>query len=108
MLVVIKLMVCHAPLENCIVLKNVFLYLLLFTPIMEDCGFSFLKGPAYEEFLKAASDDNEFQFVAVSDIEAAKILFPDIKPTNNFLGLVKDEEERYTTYGKSIYSLFYV
>ncbi|CAK9324631.1 unnamed protein product [Citrullus colocynthis] len=63
--------------------------------------FEKFEGPAYEEFLKAASDDNEFQFVGVSDIEAAKILFPDIKPSNNFLGLVKDEEERYTIYDRS-------
>lgn len=62
--------------------------------------FYFLKGPAYEEFFKAASDDNEFQFVGVSDIEAAKVLFPDIKPSSNFLGLVKDEEERYSAYGE--------
>lgn len=62
--------------------------------------FYFLKGPGYEEFLKAASDDNEFQFVGVTNIEAAKILFPDIKPSNNFLGLVKDEEEKYTIYGE--------
>ncbi|XP_038895787.1 protein disulfide isomerase-like 1-6 [Benincasa hispida] len=60
--------------------------------------FEKFEGPAYEEFFKAASDDNEFQFVGVSDIEAATILFPDIKPSNNFLGLVKDEEERYTIY----------
>ncbi|KAG6581893.1 Protein disulfide isomerase-like 1-6, partial [Cucurbita argyrosperma subsp. sororia] len=60
--------------------------------------FEKFEGPAYEEFFKAASDDNEFQFVGVSDIEAAKVLFPDIKPSNNFLGLVKDEEERYSAY----------
>lgn len=64
---------------------------------------SFFKGPAYEEFFKAASDDNEFQFVEVSNAEVAKTLFPDIKPSNNFLGLVKEEQERYTIYGEFVW-----
>ncbi|XP_022153662.1 protein disulfide isomerase-like 1-6 [Momordica charantia] len=63
--------------------------------------FEKFEGPAYEEFFKAASDDNEFQFVEVSNAEVAKTLFPDIKPSNNFLGLVKEEQERYTIYDGS-------
>lgn len=56
----------------------------------------------YEEFIKAAASHNEIQFVEVNDIEVAKVLFPDIKPCNHFLGLVKSEMERYTAYGKLV------
>lgn len=59
------------------------------------------QGPDYEEFLSAAKSDNETQFVAVSQLELAKVLYPDIKPTGHFIGIVKSEPERYTAYGES-------
>lgn len=60
----------------------------------------FLQGPDYESFIKAATSDNEIQFVETSSIEVAKVLYPDIKATNLFLGIVKNEPERYTVYGE--------
>ncbi|KAJ4832071.1 Protein disulfide isomerase-like 1-5 [Turnera subulata] len=60
--------------------------------------FEKFEGPAYEEFVKAATTDNEIQFVEVSDNAVAKILFPDITDANQFMGLVKSEPERYTPY----------
>ncbi|KAL5576448.1 hypothetical protein UlMin_018147, partial [Ulmus minor] len=56
------------------------------------------EGPEYEEFVKAATADNEMQFIEVSNIEVAKVLFPKIESTNNFVGIVKNEPERYTAY----------
>ncbi|GKV16260.1 hypothetical protein SLEP1_g26928 [Rubroshorea leprosula] len=60
--------------------------------------FEKFEGPDYEEFVKAATSDNEIQFVAVNSIEVAKVFFPDIKANNLFLGIVKSEPERYTLY----------
>lgn len=60
------------------------------------------QGPEYEEFVKAATADNEIQFVEVSNIEVANVLFPNIEPTNLFLGIVKSEPERYTAYGELV------
>lgn len=60
----------------------------------------FSQGPDYEEFVKAATSDNEIQFVETSNSEVAKVLYPDIKAANHFLGLVKSEPERYTEFGK--------
>lgn len=48
--------------------------------------------------------DNEIQFVETSNAEIAKHLFPNFKPTNLFLGLVKSEPEKYTEYG--MFSIF--
>lgn len=59
-------------------------------------------GPDYEEFVKAATSDNEIQFVETSSSEIANILFPDINPTNLFLGLVKSEPEKFTTFEDAI------
>ncbi|KAK7325175.1 hypothetical protein VNO77_29310 [Canavalia gladiata] len=56
------------------------------------------EGPEYEEFLSAAKSDNETQFVEVSKIEVAQVMYPDIKPAGHFLGIVKSEPERYTAY----------
>lgn len=50
--------------------------------------------------MKAATADNELQFIEVSNTEVADVLFPKIKPTNKFLGVVKSEPERYTIYGE--------
>lgn len=44
--------------------------------------------------------DSEIQFVETKSDEAAKSLFPDIKPAKPFVGLVKSEPERYTSFGK--------
>uniref|UniRef100_A0A2P2MKQ9 protein disulfide-isomerase n=1 Tax=Rhizophora mucronata TaxID=61149 RepID=A0A2P2MKQ9_RHIMU len=60
--------------------------------------FEKFEGPAYEEFVKVATSDNELQFVELNDIAVAKTLFPDIKVTNHFIGIVKSEPERYTAY----------
>lgn len=60
--------------------------------------FDKFEGPEYEEFVSAAKSDNETQFVEVSKVELAQVLYPDIKPTGNFLGIVKSEPERYTAY----------
>ncbi|XP_010915826.1 protein disulfide isomerase-like 1-5 [Elaeis guineensis] len=57
--------------------------------------FENYEGTEYEEFVKAATTDNEIQFVETNDISVAKVLFPDIKPKKNFLGLVKSEPERF-------------
>ncbi|GAB4850202.1 protein disulfide isomerase-like [Ancistrocladus abbreviatus] len=60
--------------------------------------FEKFEGPEHQEFVKAALSDNETQFVETNSVEIAKLLFPDIKPTNLFLGLVKSEPERYTIF----------
>jgi protein disulfide-isomerase A1 len=54
----------------------------------------------HDEFVKAASLDNEIQFVETSSIDVAKLLFPNLKTNNVFVGLVKTEAEKYTSYGK--------
>ncbi|CAN1777777.1 Protein disulfide isomerase-like 1-5 [Linum perenne] len=61
--------------------------------------FEKFEGSDYEEFIKAAISDNEIQFVQVGDYVVAKVLFPDIKSTGKFIGLVKSEPEKYTAYG---------
>ncbi|KAI9126963.1 hypothetical protein K1719_001522 [Acacia pycnantha] len=55
-------------------------------------------GSDYEEFVKAKKVDNETQFVEVNKAELAKILFPDLKHSDLFLGIVKSEPKRYTAY----------
>lgn len=60
--------------------------------------FEKFEGPDYEEFIKSATSDNEIQFVETNNIDVAKVLFPDIKPFSPFIGLVKSEPERYTTF----------
>lgn len=81
---------------DCIFVWTVFIFLGL-------CVCSeIIQGPDYEEFVKAAAADNAIQFVGVSNIEVAKVLFPNVKPTNLFLGIVKSEPERYTSYGELV------
>lgn len=58
------------------------------------------QGPDYDEFVKAAITDNEIQFVETCTSQIANTLFPDVKSVNLFLGIVKSEPERYTSYGK--------
>ncbi|KAJ7951768.1 Protein disulfide isomerase like protein [Quillaja saponaria] len=60
--------------------------------------FQKYEGPEYEEFVDAAKSDSELQFVEVSNDEVAKVVFPDVQTTGLFLGIVKSEPERYTTY----------
>ncbi|KAJ4958068.1 hypothetical protein NE237_025179 [Protea cynaroides] len=60
--------------------------------------FEKFEGPEYEEFVKAASEDNEIQFVEVCNAEVAKVLFPDIAIKNLFLGFVKSEPEKYAKF----------
>ncbi|KAK1289767.1 Protein disulfide isomerase-like 1-5 [Acorus calamus] len=57
--------------------------------------FEDFKGPDYDEFLKAATADNEIQFVEASNLDVAEVLFPNIKPQKQFLGLAKNEPERF-------------
>lgn len=56
--------------------------------------------------MSAAKSDNETQFVEVSKVELARVLYPGIRPTDNFLGIVKSEPERYTAYGESFFATF--
>ncbi|XP_071901507.1 protein disulfide isomerase-like 1-6 [Coffea arabica] len=60
--------------------------------------FENFEGPDYEEFVKAATSDNEIQFIETSSPEIAKVLFPDARHTYPFLGLTKNEPERYSAY----------
>ena len=60
----------------------------------------YTQGPDYGEFVKAAISDNKIQFSETSNIDVATVLFPDIKDTKHFLGIVKSEPERYTPYGE--------
>ncbi|XP_050384509.1 protein disulfide isomerase-like 1-6 [Argentina anserina] len=60
--------------------------------------FEKFEGPNYDEFVKAATADNAIQFVEVSDSNVASVLFPNLKPANLFLGIVKSEAERYNVY----------
>lgn len=57
--------------------------------------FENYEGTEHEEFVKAATTDDEIQFVETNDITIAKILFPEIEPKRKFLGLVKSEPERF-------------
>lgn len=66
--------------------------------------FDNFEGSDYQEFLKAATSDNEFQFVETSSTEVAKALFPNANPTKNFLGLVKSEPEKYTAFDDLFYT----
>ncbi|CAH2036476.1 unnamed protein product [Thlaspi arvense] len=60
--------------------------------------FEKFEGSEYNEFVKAAKSDNEIQFVETSDSDVAKLLFPELKANNVFIGMVKTEAERYTAY----------
>ncbi|XVF74579.1 hypothetical protein PTKIN_Ptkin13bG0121000 [Pterospermum kingtungense] len=60
--------------------------------------FERFEGSDFEAFIKAATADNEIQFVETNSIEVAKALYPNIKASNLFLGIVKSEPERYTPY----------
>ncbi|CAA0837260.1 Protein disulfide isomerase-like 1-6 [Striga hermonthica] len=54
-------------------------------------------GPEYGEFTKAATADDEIQFVETSSTEVAEVLYPVGKLDKPFFGLVKSEPEKYTS-----------
>lgn len=54
----------------------------------------------YREFLNAATLNNEIQFAEVGDVEVAKVFWPKSIGGSPFVGLVKDDPERFTAYGK--------
>ncbi|XP_071731891.1 protein disulfide isomerase-like 1-6 isoform X1 [Rutidosis leptorrhynchoides] len=60
--------------------------------------FDKYEGPDYDEFVKASTTDNEIQFVETNNPQIASVLFPDFKFSKLFLGIVKSEPERYTSY----------
>lgn len=64
--------------------------------------FEKFEGSQYDEFIRAASSDNEIQFVETISVEVAKHLFPDMKSSYPFIGLVKSEPERFTTFEESV------
>ncbi|XBI35710.1 hypothetical protein VPH35_121365 [Triticum aestivum] len=57
--------------------------------------FKNYEGTDHEEFMKAATAENEVQFVETNDRNVAKILFPGIASEEQFLGLVKSEPEKF-------------
>lgn len=63
--------------------------------------FEKFEGHDYEEFVKAATANNEIQFVETSNVEVASVLFPDIGTRNRFLGLVKSDPEKYEIFEDS-------
>ncbi|KAI4331244.1 hypothetical protein MLD38_029448 [Melastoma candidum] len=56
------------------------------------------QGSDYEEFVKAATANNDIQFIEVNDLHSARVLYPDIQSSKSFLGIVKNEPEKYTSY----------
>lgn len=59
-----------------------------------------MQGVEYEQFVKAATSENEIQFVEANDINIAKLLFPDIGAEKQFIGLVKNESEKFEKFSK--------
>jgi protein disulfide-isomerase A1 len=66
----------------------------------------FWQGAEHEEFVKAATADNEVQFVETSDTSVAKVLFPGITSEEKFVGLVKSEPEKFEKFGKYFVHIF--
>lgn len=56
--------------------------------------FKTFEGIAYEEFVKAAIEDNDVQFVEVNKVEVATFLSPEINHLPYSLGLIKSEPEK--------------
>lgn len=56
--------------------------------------------------MKAATTDNEVQFVETSDTSVAKVLFPGITSVEKFVGLVKSEPEKFEKFGKYFVHMF--
>ncbi|KAI4976924.1 hypothetical protein ZWY2020_050531 [Hordeum vulgare] len=63
--------------------------------------FKDYEGADHEEFVKAATAENEVQFVETNDRNVAKILFPGIASEEQFLGLVKNEPEKFEKFDGS-------
>ena len=59
-----------------------------------------MQGVAYEEFVKAAMEDNDVQFVEVNKVEVATFLSPEISVLPCSLGLIKSEPEKSVLFGK--------
>ncbi|KAG9456091.1 hypothetical protein H6P81_000599 [Aristolochia fimbriata] len=59
--------------------------------------FKTFEGSSYNEFVKAATANNEIQFIVTSSPEVAGVLFPNLAK-DNFIGLVKKEPEQYAVY----------
>ncbi|XP_074361272.1 protein disulfide isomerase-like 1-5 isoform X1 [Apium graveolens] len=59
--------------------------------------FRVSEGPECEAFVKVATSDNEIQFAQTNSNKVARILFPIIKAPYHFLGLVKSEQEKFTS-----------
>ncbi|OAY78363.1 Protein disulfide isomerase-like 1-5 [Ananas comosus] len=59
--------------------------------------FESYEGPEYEEFVKAATTNNEIQFAETNDRSIAAVLFPDVYG-KSFLGLVKREPEMFENF----------
>eukprot|EP00252_Welwitschia_mirabilis_P010193 TRINITY_DN23360_c0_g1_i1.p1 TRINITY_DN23360_c0_g1~~TRINITY_DN23360_c0_g1_i1.p1 ORF type:complete len:539 (+),score=107.16 TRINITY_DN23360_c0_g1_i1:266-1882(+) len=59
--------------------------------------FEVSKGIAYEEFVMAAIEDNDVQFVELNDVEVAKIFSMDLKLPQS-LCLLKKEPENFVLY----------
>ncbi|XP_068662937.1 protein disulfide isomerase-like 1-6 [Aristolochia californica] len=53
------------------------------------------QGSGYEEFVKAATANNEIQFLVTSNPEVVVVLFPNLKSEDNFIGLVQKEQEQF-------------
>lgn len=64
-------------------------------PIFVIGFFDKFEGDEYDQFVKAATTENEMQFVEAHDIDIAKVLFPDIGAEKQFIGLVKNESEKF-------------
>lgn len=60
--------------------------------------FENFEGSDYQEFMKAATLENEIQFLETSSPEIAKVLLPDSEPTKSRLGLAKSEPEKFTAF----------
>lgn len=56
--------------------------------------------------MKAATKDDEVQFVETSDRSVAKILFPGITSEEQFMGLVKSEPEKFEKFGEYLLPIF--
>ncbi|KAH0468248.1 hypothetical protein IEQ34_003281 [Dendrobium chrysotoxum] len=64
--------------------------------------YSNMQGVEYDEFVKAATTENEIQFVETNDVKVAKVLYPDIRSNKAFIGIVKSEPERYESFEEKI------
>jgi protein disulfide-isomerase A1 len=56
--------------------------------------------------VKAAITDNEVQFVETNDKSVAKVLFPSITSEERFLGVVKNEPEKFEKFGRYPVDIF--